>query len=85
MASYALTFHFVVTPRMHPLVKLQNKCDVVACSILNSRVGYLTLRLGHVGKWEAKMSNTSKAIGNVHKRLSLMNLSGTKTLECSKP
>jgi hypothetical protein len=40
---------------------------------------------GHMDECEAKMSITSKVIGNVHKRLSLMNLSGTKTLECSKP
>jgi hypothetical protein len=33
-----------------------------------------------MGKCEAKMSITSKVIGNVHKRLSLMDLSGTKTL-----
>jgi hypothetical protein len=31
-----------------------------------------------MGKSEAKMSNTSKGIGNIHKRLSLMELSGTK-------
>jgi hypothetical protein len=37
-----------------------------------------------VGKCEAKLSSTSKSIGNIHKRLSLMDLSGTKTLECSK-
>jgi hypothetical protein len=38
-----------------------------------------------MGKCEAKMSITSKVIENVHKRLSLMDLSGPKTLECSKP
>jgi hypothetical protein len=31
------------------------------------------------------MSNTSKVIGNILKRSRLMDLSGTKTLECSKP
>jgi hypothetical protein len=31
------------------------------------------------------MSNTSKVIGNIHKRSSLMDMSGTKTLEYSKP
>jgi hypothetical protein len=41
--------------------------------------------LGHMGKCETKLSFTSKAIGNVHKGLSLMNLSGTQTLEYSKP
>jgi hypothetical protein len=56
----------------------------VAWCILNPRVGYLTLGLGHMGKSEAKMSNTSKVIGNIHKKSSLMDLSGTKTLECSK-
>jgi hypothetical protein len=30
------------------------------------------------------MSNTSKVIGNIHKKLSLMDLSGTKTLKCSE-
>jgi hypothetical protein len=38
-----------------------------------------------MGKCEAKLSSTSKVIGNVHKRLGLMNLSGTKTLEYPKP
>jgi hypothetical protein len=41
--------------------------------------------LEHMGKYETKLSITSKVMGNVHKKLSLMNLSGTKTLECSKP
>jgi hypothetical protein len=45
----------------------------------------LTLGFGHMGKSEAKMSDTSKVIGNIHKRSRLMDLSGTKTLECSKP
>jgi hypothetical protein len=31
------------------------------------------------------MSSTSKAIGNVHKRLSLMDFSDTKTLKYPKP
>jgi hypothetical protein len=31
------------------------------------------------------LSSTSKAIGNIHKRLSLMDLSGTKTLKHPKP
>jgi hypothetical protein len=38
-----------------------------------------------MGKHEAKLSITAKAIGNVHKRLSLMILSGTQTLEYLKP
>jgi hypothetical protein len=38
-----------------------------------------------MGKCEAKLSSTSKAIGNIHKRLSLMDLSGTKTLKHPKP
>jgi hypothetical protein len=46
---------------------------------------YLTLGLGPMGESEAKMSNTLKVIGNVHKISSLVNLSDTKTLECSKP
>jgi hypothetical protein len=41
--------------------------------------------LGHMGKCETKLSMTSKSIVNVHKRLSLMNLSGTQTLEYPKP
>jgi hypothetical protein len=41
--------------------------------------------LGHMDECEAKISITSKVIGNVHKRLSLMNLSGTKTLKHPKP
>jgi hypothetical protein len=41
--------------------------------------------LGYMGECEAKLSITSKVIGNVHKSLSLMNLSGTQTLEYSKP
>jgi hypothetical protein len=31
------------------------------------------------------VSNISKVIGNTHKRSRVMDLSGTKTLECSKP
>jgi hypothetical protein len=46
---------------------------------------YLTLGLGHMGKYEVKLSSTSKVIGNVHKRLSLMDLSGIKTLKHPKP
>jgi hypothetical protein len=34
-----------------------------------------------MGKYETKLSRTSKVIGNVHKRLSLMDLSGKKTLK----
>jgi hypothetical protein len=41
--------------------------------------------LGYMGESEAKLSITSKVIGNVHKSLSLMNLSGIQTLEYSKP
>jgi hypothetical protein len=37
-----------------------------------------------MGECEAKLSITSKVIGNVHKRLKLMELSGTQTLEYSK-
>jgi hypothetical protein len=51
---------------------------------LSPRVGCLTLGLGHMGKYEAKLSSTSKVIGNVHKRLSLMDLSGIKTLKYPK-
>jgi hypothetical protein len=40
--------------------------------------------LGYMGVCEAKLRITSKVMGNVHKRLSLMNLSGTQTLEYSK-
>jgi hypothetical protein len=46
---------------------------------------FLTLGLGHMGKCEAKLSGTSKVIGNVHKRLSLVDLSGIKTLKHPKP
>jgi hypothetical protein len=53
--------------------------------LLNPIVGYLTMGLGHMDECEAKISITSKVIGNVHKRLSLMNLSGTKTLKHPKP
>jgi hypothetical protein len=53
--------------------------------LLNPRVGYLTMGLGYMGESEAKLSITSKVIGNVHKSLSLMNLSGIQTLEYSKP
>jgi hypothetical protein len=41
--------------------------------------------LRYMGVCEAKLSITSKVIGNVHKRLNLMDLSGTQTLEHSKP
>jgi hypothetical protein len=41
--------------------------------------------LGYMGECEAKLSITSKVIGNCHKGLSLMNLGGTQTLEYSKP
>jgi hypothetical protein len=41
--------------------------------------------LGYIGECEAKLSITSKVFGNVHKGLSLMNLSGTQILEYSKP
>jgi hypothetical protein len=58
---------------------------VVTGSVLNPRVGYLTLGLGHMGKCETKLSISSKAIENVHKRQSLMNLSGTQTLEYPNP
>jgi hypothetical protein len=34
-----------------------------------------------MGECEAKLSITSKVIGNVHKRLKFMELSGTQTLE----
>jgi hypothetical protein len=37
-----------------------------------------------MGECEAKMSSTSKVIGNVHKRLSLRGLSGIKTLKDPK-
>jgi hypothetical protein len=37
-----------------------------------------------MGGCEAKLSTTSKFIENVHKKLSLIDLSGTKTLEHSK-
>jgi hypothetical protein len=40
--------------------------------------------LGYRGMCEAKLSITSKVIGNVNKRLNLMDLSGTQTLEQSK-
>jgi hypothetical protein len=53
--------------------------------LLNPRVGYLTMGLGYIGVCEAKLSITSKVIGNVHKRLKLMDLSGTQTLEHSNP
>jgi hypothetical protein len=39
--------------------------------------GYLTLGFEHMGKSEAKMSNTSKVIGNVHNISSLVDLSDT--------
>jgi hypothetical protein len=54
---------------------------MVAWSILNLRVGYLTLGLGPMGESEAMMSNTSKVMGNIHKRSNVMDLSGTKTLK----
>jgi hypothetical protein len=38
-----------------------------------------------MGVCEAKLSITSKVIGIVHQRLNLMDLSGTQTLEHSKP
>jgi hypothetical protein len=38
-----------------------------------------------MGECEAKLSITSKVIENVHKKLCLMDLSCTKTLEHSKP
>jgi hypothetical protein len=38
-----------------------------------------------MSKCEAKLSSTSKAIGNVYKILSFMELSGTKTLKHRKP
>jgi hypothetical protein len=41
--------------------------------------------LRYMGVCEAKLSITSKVIGNVNKRLKLMDLSGTETLEHSKP
>jgi hypothetical protein len=37
-----------------------------------------------MGECEAKMSSTSKVIGNVNKRLSLMDLSGIKPLKHPK-
>jgi hypothetical protein len=37
-----------------------------------------------MGECEAKMSSTTKVIGNVNKRLSLMDLSGIKTLKHPK-
>jgi hypothetical protein len=57
--------------------------------VINPRVGYLTLGLGHEGSSEPKMRKTSKVIRNVHKLLNLMNFSGTKvapkTLMCPNP
>jgi hypothetical protein len=41
--------------------------------------------LVYMGVCKAKLSIISRVIGNVHKRLGLMNLSGTQTLEHSKP
>jgi hypothetical protein len=41
--------------------------------------------LGQIGVCEAKLSIISKVIGNVHKSLNLMDLSGTQTLGHSKP
>jgi hypothetical protein len=41
--------------------------------------------LRYMGVCEAKFSITSKVIRNVHKVLNLMDLSGTQTLEHSKP
>jgi hypothetical protein len=38
-----------------------------------------------MGECEVKLSITSKVIGNIHKGLKLMDLSGTQTLEYSKP
>jgi hypothetical protein len=58
---------------------------VVIWSVLNPRIGYLTLGLGYMGECEAKMSITSKVIGNAHKGLSLINLSGTQTLDTQNP
>jgi hypothetical protein len=40
--------------------------------------------LGYKGEYEAKITNTSKVIRNVHKRLSVMDLRGTKTLKYPK-
>jgi hypothetical protein len=41
--------------------------------------------LGYRGMCETKLSITSNVIESVHKKLSLVDLSGTKTLEHSKP
>jgi hypothetical protein len=41
--------------------------------------------LGYMDECEAKLSITSKVIGNGHKGLSFMNMSGTQTLEYSQP
>jgi hypothetical protein len=38
-----------------------------------------------MGKCKAKLRIASKVVGNVHKRLSVMDLSGTQTLEYPKP
>jgi hypothetical protein len=57
----------------------------VTYGVLNTRVGYLTLELGPMDESEAKMSNVSKVIRNVHKISRVIGLSGTKTLNYSKP
>jgi hypothetical protein len=50
----------------------------VYSTLLYSKVGYYSV-------CDAKLSIISKVSGNVHKRLNLMDLSGTQTLEQSKP
>jgi hypothetical protein len=40
--------------------------------------------LGYMGVCKAKLSIISRVIGNVHKRLNLMDMSGTQTLEHCK-
>jgi hypothetical protein len=41
--------------------------------------------LRYMGVCDTKLSIISKVSGNIHKRLNLMDLSGTQTLEYSKP
>jgi hypothetical protein len=53
--------------------------------VINTRVGYSTLGLGHEGSSKPKIIKTSKIIRNVHKTSRVLGLSDTKTLNYSKP
>ena len=56
ITSCALTFHVVVTPRMHSLGKIFKQVVMIGLDVINPRVGYFTLEIEPMDYSEAKMS-----------------------------